>query len=274
MDRGTRQPSGPTVGPTAAPVAQFRGLPVQRPARGRPFPYEVRLAAVKLHLEEGLPCHDICDALRLHKDTLGDWICRYRRLGAEGLHPRKTTPGCRGRAQVPAAVKDRIVELKQANPGFGIRRISQMLGRLLFLRASPETVRATLASRQLMSPPVPAKPKRTPAAPRFFEHSTPNQMWQSDITTFRIAGKTVYLIGFVDDYSRYVTGLGLYRTQSTENVLELYRRAAADYGPPKEMLTDNGRQYAAWRGKTRFQIELQKSGIPAEAPRQRRGDRA
>jgi len=258
--RAHRQPTDSPVPASPAAVPATRTAS-ERPATHRPFPYEVRLRAVKLHLEEGLPPEDICAALGVCRETLNDWLKRYRRLGADGLHPLSTAPGRRGREQVPAAVKDRIVELKQANPGFGIRRISQMLGRLLFLRASPETVRATLASRQLLNPPVPAKPKRAPAPPRFFERSTPNQMWQSDISTFRIAGKTVYLIGFVDDYSRYVTGLGLYRTQSTENVLELYRRSAADYGPPKEMLTDNGRQYAAWRGKTRFQTELQKSGI-------------
>ena len=260
VNRFSRQPSG---SPGSAPPAGVPAVHAVADRRGtrRPFPYEVRLTAVKLHLEEGLPENDVCEALGVCRETLNDWLKRYRRLGADGLHSLSTVPGRRGREQMPAAVKDRIVELKQANPSFGIRRISQMLGRLLFLRASPETVRATLASRQLMAPSVPAKPKRTPAAPRFFERSTPNQMWQSDITTFRIAGKTVYLIGFVDDYSRYVTGLGLYRTQSTENVLELYRRASADYGPPKEMLTDNGRQYAAWRGKTRFQTELQKSGI-------------
>ena len=259
--------------PSSGPPSGSRGiaLPAEsaaghstagRSSPRRPVPYEVRLAAVKLHLEEGLPENDVCEALGVCRETLNDWLKRYRTLGADGLHPLSSVAaGRRGREQVPAAVKERIVELKQANPGFGIRRISQILGRLLFMRASPETVRATLADRQLMDPPAQAKPKRAPAPPRFFERSTPNQMWQSDISTFRIAGKTVYLIGFVDDYSRYVTGLGLYRTQSTENVLELYRRATADYGPPKEMLTDNGRQYAAWRGKTRFQTELQKSGI-------------
>jgi len=233
----------------------------RRSGSHRPFPFETRLAAVKLHLEERLPCHDICEALGLSHDTLRDWLRRYGELGATGLYALPSASRRRGREQVPAAVKDRIVELKQANPGFGIRRISQVLARLLFLRASPETVRATLARRQLMSPPVPARPRRAPAAPRFFERSTPNQMWQSDITTFRIDGKTVYLVGFLDDYSRYLTGLGLYRSQTVANVLETYRRAAADYGPPKEMLTDNGRQYVAWRGKTRFQIELQRSGI-------------
>ena len=32
-----------------------------------------------------------------------------------------------------------------------------------------------------------------------------------------------------------------------------YRRAVAEYGVPKEVLTDNGRQYTNWRGKSRFE---------------------
>ncbi|MBU4459498.1 MAG: DDE-type integrase/transposase/recombinase, partial [Verrucomicrobia bacterium] len=70
--------------------------------------------------------------------------------------------------------------------------------------------------------------------------ATPMQMWQSDICTIRLAGKNAYLIGFMDDHSRYLVGLEVYRSQTTENVLEVYRTAVGEYGTPKEMLTDNG----------------------------------
>ncbi len=86
-------------------------------------------------------------------------------------------------------------------------------------------------------------------------------MWQSDIFTFRLGGHAAYPIGFIDDYSRYITGLGLYRSQTAENVLEVYRRGIGEYGVPKEMLTDNGRQYVNWRGTTRFESELKKDRV-------------
>jgi hypothetical protein len=44
-------------------------------------------------------------------------------------------------------------------------------------------------------------------------------------------------------------------------VLELYRKATAEYGVPKEMLTDNGRQYVNWRGTSKFQSELHKDRV-------------
>lgn len=86
-------------------------------------------------------------------------------------------------------------------------------------------------------------------------------MWQSDICTFRLAGQNAYLIGFLDDYSRYMVGLGLYRSQTAENVLEVFRTAMGEYGVPKELLTDNGRQYTNWRGTTRFEHLLTRERI-------------
>jgi len=44
-------------------------------------------------------------------------------------------------------------------------------------------------------------------------------------------------------------------------VLEVYRRAIGEYGVPKEMLTDRGRQYTNWRGTTRFERELGKDRV-------------
>lgn len=79
--------------------------------------------------------------------------------------------------------------------------------------------------------------------------------------SFRLAGKTAYLIGYMDDYSRYITSLGLFRSQTAENVIETYRTGIAEYGIPQEMLTDNGRQYTNWRGTTRFEKELKKDRV-------------
>src|SRR5208337_5476083 len=49
--------------------------------------------------------------------------------------------------------------------------------------------------------------------------------------------------------------------QTADQVLEVYRRAIGEYGVPKEMLTDRGRQYTNWRGSTRFERELVKDRI-------------
>ncbi len=235
-----------------------RGVPPKYPMAPRPV--EVRLKAVQLHLQEGIPLEVVSEELKVSRETLRKWVERYRLEGESGLRSRSTRPGPSKR-RLPAAVHQAMVEVKRAHPSFGVRKIAQWLKRTLFLPGSAETVRQTLHRQQVMVPKPHKKVRRNPPKPRFFERSTPNQMWQSDIFSFRVNGQAIYLIGFIDDYSRYLTGLGVFRSQTAENVLEVYRRAVGDYGLPKEMLTDNGKQYAAWRGKSRFQMELAKDRI-------------
>src|SRR6185369_5445724 len=49
--------------------------------------------------------------------------------------------------------------------------------------------------------------------------------------------------------------------QRSELVMEALRRGIASYGAPREILTDQGRQYTAWRGETDFERELRREGI-------------
>ena len=222
------------------------------------YTYEFRLKCVKLCVEEGYPRRYVSEQSDVSGKTLANWIKKYNEGGEAGL---KDKPRSRsGRAQIHSEVKNKIIEIKKEHPIFGVKKISDILRRIFFLKASPETVRKTLQKEELIEPPK-KKPRKNPQKPRFFERSTPNQMWQTDIFSFRLGGQAAYLIGFIDDYSRYIVGLGLYRKQTAENVLEVYRQAIGETGYPAEMLTDNGRQYTNWRGETKFEKELKKNRI-------------
>jgi transposase InsO family protein len=157
-------------------------------------------------------------------------------------------------------VTEKILELKRENHWWGIKRIAQVLRRVFFMQASPETVRARLHDAGLMKEKRP-KARRNLSRPRFFERATPNQLWQTDIFTFRLGGRYAYLVAFMDDYSRFIVGAELMRSPTAQAVIEVFRVAAAEYQPPKEMLTDNAPQYATWRGTSRFQSEMRKERI-------------
>ena len=257
MSRIAREKTGSVSRPPRG-AGQRRGK-----RRGRstsPHPVETRRKAVQLHLEEGIPLEVVSEELGVTGTTLRKWVERYQQAGDTGLATRQAQAGKR-KPQLPAAVHQAIVDVKQEHPTFGVRKIAQWLRRTLFLPGSAETVRQTLHRHKAMPVAARRKIRRNPPKPRFFERATPNQMWQSDIFTFRVNGQACYLIGFIDDHSRYITGLGVCRSQTAENVMEVYRRAVGEHGIPKEMLTDNGKQYAAWKGKTRFQKELAKDRI-------------
>jgi transposase InsO family protein len=225
---------------------------------GRRYGFEIKLRCVKLHLEEGLPISLLSKEVGASTDGIRRWVKAYQERGEVGLQNPVKSLGRRRR--LPGPVRKKIVEIKKREPFFGVQRISHVLKRVFFLSASPETVRRTLQEESLIVP----SQKKHPAnitRPRFFERSTPNQMWQGDIFTFRLGGRYAYLVGMIDDYSRYMVGLELYRSQTADQVIEVYRRAVGEYGVPKEVLTDRGRQYTNWRGTTRFERELGKDRV-------------
>ena len=225
-------------------------------SRRHRFTYDEKLRAVKLYVEEGFGGGLVCKETGISLSSLSKWTRSYRERGEIGLQKEATPrPGRR----LPVPVKEKIVELKRGNPFFGVKRIADGLRRWFFLEASPETVRKTLHEEGLMDGRV--KARRNLVRPRHFERATPNQMWQSDIFTFKLGGKYAYAVAFLDDYSRYVVNLGLYRSPTAESVVETYRVAVGEYSTPKEMLTDRGPQYFNWRGKSRFASELQKDRV-------------
>jgi transposase InsO family protein len=225
---------------------------------GKRYGVEFKLRCVKLRMEEEYPLSILSKEFDVSKDTICHWVKAYRERGEAGLRNQIGFPG--SRRKLPGPVREKIVEIKKREPFFGVKRISHLLKRVFFLSASPETVRRTLQEESLIEPSKKKHPTNI-TRPRFFERSTPNQMWQGDIFTFRLGGRYAYLVGMIDDYSRYMVGLELYRSQTADQVIEVYRRAVGEYGVPKEVLTDRGRQYTNWRGTTRFERELGKDRV-------------
>ena len=223
------------------------------------YPYELRLKAVKLQLEDGIKQELVARELGVGKSSLTNWVRRYRAEGEQGLRDKPLGNG-RGKKKLPEPVTAQILELKRQEPSWGVKKIAQVLQRMFWLPGSAETVRSRLHEAGLMNQER-AKGRRNMTRPRFFERATPNQLWQTDIFTFRLGGKYAYLIAFLDDYSRYVVGADLFRSPTAAAVIEVYRIAMGEYQPPKEMLTDNGRQYTTWRGTSRFEAELQKDRV-------------
>ncbi len=138
------------------------------------YTYEFRLKCVRLCLEEGYPRSYVSEQGDVSIKTLANWIKRYREEGESGLKDKPR--GKAGRAHIHSEVKDKIIEIKKDYPIFGVKRISDLLKRIFFLKASPETVRQTLQKEELIQVPR-KKPRKNPQKPRFFERSRPNQMW-------------------------------------------------------------------------------------------------
>jgi transposase InsO family protein len=195
----------------------------------------------------------------ISKHTLYAWKRKFETEGPAGLDD-KPRGGPKG-SRLPEVTRRTILMLKQDNPDWGCEKISAMLLSGPALPASPQAVARVLheAGYELEESPTKSHPDKI----RHFERARPNQLWQTDLFTFVLKrqNRRVYLVAFMDDHSRFLVGYGLHASQSSALVLEVFRAALDSYGPPEEVLTDNGSQYVTWRGKSAFTKELEKRGV-------------
>jgi len=219
-------------------------------------PLEVKLLAMEA-LETGLTTNQVAEIVGVTDTTIKAWRKQYQDNGVKGLYPK---PGPVQVKKARTKLEQRILAHRQANPEHGVRRIRDDLRRDEGLAVSAEKVRQTVNAAGVGNPPV--TPHRRPRQIRRFERSVPNAMWQIDIFTFQLKRMyKVYLIGIIDDHSRFMVGWGLYRRQTADAVLDVVKGAIGQWGAPREILSDNGRQFVAWRGKSRFQKVLKQQGI-------------
>lgn len=197
--------------------------------------------------------------------TLSTWLARYEQFGAEGLmNGKPSKPGDRRfGSKVPAVVQDEIIRIKKEEPSFGIKKIKDWMYRFRGMRVSTGTISKTVKSNGLLTKGQQKKKRRSSDRVRRFERAKPMQLWQSDITQFTLglSSMRVYLTVFMDDHSRYVVSWRLMSRQTSDLVMDAFRDGVVRFGKPEEVLTDQGRQYFAWRGKSDFEKALEKEGI-------------
>ena len=236
----------------------------ERPAKGkrskkrkrRIAPVEVKIMAMEA-LESGLTVTEVAALAGVSTTSVHKWRKAWRQDGVSGLARKARSESTR---KICSQLEERIVARRQEEPSKGVRRIRDDLKRDEGLAVSAETVRKVVNDAGLGQDPV--KAKRRPVQVRRFERSLPNALWQIDIFTFDLKRMyKVYLVGMIDDHSRYIVGHGLFRQQKGQAVMEVVKGAIGQWGAPREILSDNGRQFVAWRGKSEFQKMLRRQGV-------------
>jgi transposase InsO family protein len=222
-----------------------------------------RLAAVEAYWKSGLTQIQFAKVWGIHPVTLGNWVRKHAKEGPKALE-RKPHAGL-GRRRLAHSLLEEIKKAKRTFPDFGLKKLKDHLYRFQGLKVSPGSIAKTLREDPARGAPAPSPKKQKPKkkAPRRFERSKPGSLWQSDITSFVLPRhqSRVYLTVFLDDYSRYIVSFALALHQKQELVTEALLSGIDRFGKPKEVLTDQGRQYFSWRGKSVFQKLLEKQGI-------------
>jgi transposase InsO family protein len=203
---------------------------------------EQRYQAVLAVLEDGLSVTEVAAKVGVSRQTLHAWLSRYADGGLESLADQSHRPrSCPH--QMPAAVEVRLVELRQAHPGWGADRL---LYRLAREGVDPLPSRAAVARALTRLGLVTSRRARQKTrAYRRWERGRAMELWQFDVMGGVLLddGTEVKAVTGIDDHSRYCVAVGLVERATARPVCGVFAAALQRHGVPEEVLTDNGKVF-------------------------------
>lgn len=160
------------------------------------------------------------------------------------------------------AIKKRIDEIYTQYPFFGSRRIAAQLNREGFgvnRKAVQRHMREMGISGICPGPNLSRRNQENAVFPYLLREVTidhPDQVWGTDITYIRLSRGWMYLVAYLDWYSRYIVSWEMSLTLEAAFVLEALARGL-ECGKPEIVNSDQGSQYT----NPRYIQALQSAGI-------------
>ena len=198
----------------------------------------------------------LCREFEITRKTGYKWLERYENnqdLSNQSRKPIHLTN------KTPLEIEQLIIKERLQNPGWGAKKLKQVLENKGYLIPCAKTVNNILNRYGCISKEESLKHK----AYIRFEKEFCNEMWQTDFKgEFKMQdGTYCYPLNIFDDHSRYA--LKIQPVSSTANVvIPTFREAFEEYGMPNSILSDNGAQFAGFRqGYTQFEKWLMQRDI-------------
>jgi transposase InsO family protein len=215
-------------------------------------------------LLEGRNAQEVARAHGISRSWIYGLIGRFRDGGYEALEPRSHRPrACPHQTppQMVEAILELRLELKAAGHDCGPQTIAYHLAQHHKDVPSRSTIWRVLRREGLIV----AEPQKRPHCSRIrFEADLPNEMWQADITAWRLAdGQDVEILNLIDDHSRLHLSSDAYLRVKAADVVASFHKAAQLHGLPASLLSDNGAVFTASSrgGKVLLQSELERLDI-------------
>jgi putative transposase len=169
--------------------------------------------------------------------TIDRWIVARREGGFDALvpSPRQCPP------RAGTGTEELAAGLKMENPARTAAQVRRVLAAQLGWAPSVRTIQRWLEARELTTRPGGAPP----AAFGRFEAAMVNEIWTADLMNGpKVAGRTSFLAGIIDDRSRFLTGARFVRRPDAVRFAGVLRAAIAAHGVPRTLYTDNGSCFA------------------------------
>lgn len=230
------------------------------------IPMETRLsAALATRFDSEVSVTALCADLGISRDTYYRLRARFADEGLEGLLGRSRRPASSPSLTPPDMVSQIVAirrELAAEGWDAGARSIGARLRRRGLVPPSDRTIHRVLVRAGL----VVAQPRKRPRSSfRRFEAARPNQMWQLDGTSWKLAdGTKVTIVRLEDDCSRKIMSTRAAPNENSTDAWECMLTAMRRHGAPAAVLSDGGSAFTARRtrgGLSDFEALLRAHGI-------------
>jgi transposase InsO family protein len=184
----------------------------------------------------------LCRRFGISRKTGYKWLGRFQEEGAGGLADQSRRPRSCPR-QTPDALEQRILEVRDAHPCWGGRKIHAWLRRrgVAGLPAA-STITAILRRHGRLDP----RPSAAHRPVRRFAYDAPNRLWQMDFKGhFGLQVGRCHPLTVLDDHSRFALGLFACADEQTATVQGHLTTVFRRYGLPERILCDNGPPWGA-----------------------------
>lgn len=202
-----------------------------------------------------------CARLGCARPSLYRWLAAFNREGIRGLLDDSQRPH-RLRPTVPAWV-DQVILTIRLLTYWNSKRISAEMGRRQIYPVGHTYIDGLLRAEGCARGSVPPRP-----GPRY-ERARPNELWHIDIKGpffINLGGHgylKTWIVGLVDDHSRFVIGLRIHTDTQAAPILQWLDECFELCGQPLQLMSDNGTPFVVWMPYvlTRFGKRLQELHI-------------
>ena len=199
-------------------------------------------------LVEGRSAREVAAAHGVSKSWVYELLTRYRQGGEAGLAARSRRPK-RSPTRIWDRFEDDIVRLRKEFVELGVDAGAETI-RVHLARRYPDTpvpsistIWRVLKAKGFVTP----EPHKRPRSSYLrFTAELPNERWQMDVTHLTLAdGTEVEILNVIDDHSRLCVASVARPVTRAIDVVTTFHQAAARYGYPASVLSDNGAIFTA-----------------------------
>jgi putative transposase len=208
-------------------------------------------------------------ALGASRTSLYRWRGRHAEGGLEALRLRPRGPAPE---RLPAWVEQAVIVVRLLTY-WNSKRLAAEFTRREIYPLDHNMVDALMATVGTARPSV--HRERGPA----YERACPNELWHIDIKgpfwlqRARGERRKVWIVGLVDDHSRFIIGLRVPPSPSTQPILTWLGDCFELCGMPHEVMSDNGSPFVVWMpgvltlfGRTLAELEIKHIRTQVNSP--------